>query len=123
MPFEFGDIVLVAFPFTSQDASKKRPAVIVSSRAYNSSKPDVVVMAVTSQLRPTSTLGDVRIGDWQAAGLIKPSAIKSVFARLSSRSLSADLAHWAPPTRLRSENRSAKRPDDFDGRNRRSGGI
>jgi mRNA interferase MazF len=69
MPFEFGDIVLVAFPFTSQDASKKRPAVIVSSRAYNSSKPDVVVMAVTSQLRPTSTLGDVRIGYWQAAGL------------------------------------------------------
>jgi mRNA interferase MazF len=80
MPFEFGDIVLVAFPFTSQDASKKRPAVIVSSRAYNSSRPDVVVMAVTSQLRPTLTLGDVRIGDWQAAGLIKPSAIKSVFA-------------------------------------------
>ncbi len=51
MPFEFGDIVLVPFPFTSQTASKKRPAVVVSSRAYNAAKPDVVLMAVTSQLR------------------------------------------------------------------------
>jgi mRNA interferase MazF len=30
-PLEFGDVVLVPFPFTSQAASKKRPAVIVSS--------------------------------------------------------------------------------------------
>ncbi len=35
MPFEFGDVVLVPFPFTSQTVSKKRPAVIVSSRVYN----------------------------------------------------------------------------------------
>jgi hypothetical protein len=34
MPFEFGDGVLVPFPFTSQRASqKKRPAVIASNRA------------------------------------------------------------------------------------------
>lgn len=33
MPFEFGDIVLVRFPFTNQTAANKRPAVIVSSRA------------------------------------------------------------------------------------------
>lgn len=50
MPFEFGDVVLVPFPFTSQAASKKRPAVIVSNRDYNAAKPDVVVMAATSQL-------------------------------------------------------------------------
>jgi mRNA interferase MazF len=35
MPFDFGDVVLVPFPFTSHQASKKRPAVVVSSRAYN----------------------------------------------------------------------------------------
>jgi mRNA interferase MazF len=51
MCFEFGDVVLVPFAFTSQTASKRRPAVIVSSRAYNDAKLDVVVMAITSQLR------------------------------------------------------------------------
>ena len=34
MPFEFGDVILVPFPFTSQTAFKKRPAVVVSSRTY-----------------------------------------------------------------------------------------
>jgi mRNA interferase MazF len=82
MPFEFGDIVLLPFPFTNQAASKKRPAVVVSNRTYNVAKPDVVVMAVTSQLRPAPELGEVWIGQWQAAGLLKPSAVKPVFATL-----------------------------------------
>ena len=82
MPYNFGDVVLVPFPFTSQSASKKRPAVIVSTHAYNSEKPDVVVMAVTSQLRSASDLGEIRVEKWQEAGLLKPSAIKPVFATL-----------------------------------------
>jgi mRNA interferase MazF len=82
MSFEFGDVVLVPFPFTSQAASKKRPAVVVSTRAYNIAKPDVVVMAITSQLRPSPQFGEVWIAQWQAAGLLKPSAIKPVFATL-----------------------------------------
>jgi mRNA interferase MazF len=82
MSFEFGDVVLVPFPFTSQTASKKRPAIVVSSRAYNAAKPDVVVMAVTSQLRASATLGEVWVQDWKGAGLLKPSAIKPVFATL-----------------------------------------
>lgn len=82
MPFEFGDVVLVTFPFTDQTASKRRPAVIVSSFAYNQAKPDVVVLAITSQFRPSPSLGEVWIGQWEAAGLLKPSAIKPVFATL-----------------------------------------
>jgi mRNA interferase MazF len=82
MPYDFGDIVLVPFPFTSQAASKKRPAVVVSNPAYNASKPDIVVMAVTSQLRASALLGEVWLQDWQAARLLKPSAIKPVFATL-----------------------------------------
>ena len=80
--FGFGDIVLVPFPFTNQSATKQRPAVVVSNTAYNNSKPDIVLMAVTSQFRPSPTLGEVWLTDWQGAGLLKPSAIKPVFATI-----------------------------------------
>jgi len=78
----FGDVVLVPFPFTNQAAAKQRPAVVVSGRAYNLARPDVVVMAVTSQFRATPGLGEVWLAAWQAAGLIKPSVIKPVIATL-----------------------------------------
>ncbi len=52
MSLRFGDIVLVPFPFSDQTAIKRRPAVVISSPAYNLARPDVVIMAITSQLRP-----------------------------------------------------------------------
>ena len=82
MPYEFGDIVLVPFPFTSQAASKQRPAVVVSRRDYNAQRPDVVLMAVTSQLRPIEGRADTALPHWQHAGLLKPSVVKPVFATL-----------------------------------------
>ncbi len=87
MPFDFGDVVLVPFPFTSQRASKKRPAVVVNNRSYCTARPDLVVMAVTSQLRLNPGLGETSISHWQAAGLLKPSVIKPVFATLEQRLL------------------------------------
>ncbi|WP_298374944.1 type II toxin-antitoxin system PemK/MazF family toxin [Azospirillum sp.] len=82
MTFDFGDVALVPFPFTNQAASKKRPAVVVSNAAYNRAKPDVVVMPITSQLRPIPGLHELWIDRWQDAGLLKPSAVKPVFATL-----------------------------------------
>ena len=93
MPYDFGDVVLVPFPFTSQAASKKRPAVVVSSHTYNASKPDIVVMAVTSQLRASALLGEVWLQGWQAARLLKPSAIKPVFATLEQVMVIRQLGH------------------------------
>ena len=42
-------------------------------------------MAITSQLRPNPGLGDAWIDHWQAAGLLKPSVVKPVFATLERR--------------------------------------
>ena len=41
--FEFGDVLLVPFPFTDQRTTKRRPAVVVSSAVYNRDKPDLIV--------------------------------------------------------------------------------
>jgi mRNA interferase MazF len=85
MPFDFGDIVLVPFPFTSQRASKKRPAVVVRNRANSTARPDLIIMAITSQLQPDPRLGETWIGDWRAAGLLKPPVVKPVLATLEQR--------------------------------------
>ena len=84
--YSFGDVVLVPFPFTDQTASKKRPAVVVSADAYHQRRPDVIVMAVTSQiLRPAGALGEVLISDWQGAGLPKASLIKPVLTTIEQQ--------------------------------------
>jgi len=80
--YEFGDVVLVPFPFTDQTTSKKRPAVIVSSNRYNQLRPDVILIAVTSQLSSQTQIGDIIVSNWSSAGLIKPSAIKPVLTTL-----------------------------------------
>jgi mRNA-degrading endonuclease toxin of MazEF toxin-antitoxin module len=49
--YNFGDVILVPFPFTDQSQSKQRPAVVVSSARYNNERPDLVLMAITSQVR------------------------------------------------------------------------
>ena len=80
--YSFGDVVLVPFPFTDQSGTKKRPAVIVSSSDYNANRRDLIIMAITSQIRQPSGFGEALVADWQAAGLIKPSLLKPVFTTI-----------------------------------------
>ncbi len=81
-PLTFGDVILVPFPFTNQAASKRRPAVVISAADYGSRQGDVVIMAITSQLKGNAGFGEHLVQDWQAAGLLKPSAIKPVIAMI-----------------------------------------
>jgi len=80
--FSFGDVVLVPFPFTDQSGSKKRPAVVVSSSSYNASRRDIVIMAITSQVRQPLAFSEAMVANWQAAGLIKTSVFKPVFTTI-----------------------------------------
>jgi mRNA interferase MazF len=76
--FEFGDVVLVRFPFTDQTSTKQRPAVVVSSVAYHRERPDVILMAITSQIRTSTGIGEALIEDWKDAALLKASVIKPI---------------------------------------------
>lgn len=62
--YAFGDVILVPFPFTNQLGVKQRPAVIVSSSAYQAAKPDVLILAITSQVRMPLSFGEALIRDW-----------------------------------------------------------
>ena len=101
--YNFGDVILVPFPFTDQSQAKQRPAVVVSSARYNTERPDLILMAITAwsgcARRPPSAKPRI-VQHWQAAKLLKPSAIKPVFTTLDKRLVRKSLG------RLR-----ARRPD------------
>ena len=83
--YEFGDVVLVPFPFTDQSTTKQRPAVVVSSARYHAERPDLILMAVTSMQRESPPVGELSVRGWQAAGLLKPSAIKPILTTIEKR--------------------------------------
>ena len=69
--YDFGDV-----------ATKKRPAVIISHPSYQQSRPDIILMAITSQIRQPLSIGDAILQDWRAAGLAKPSVLKPLIATI-----------------------------------------
>jgi mRNA interferase MazF len=83
--YRFGDIVLVPFPFTDQSAIKKRPAVVVSSDSYGIHRPDVVLMAITSQIGPRVAFGETNITEWKKAGLLKPGIVKPILTTVERK--------------------------------------
>jgi mRNA interferase MazF len=94
--YSFGDVVLVAFPFTDQSASKKRPAVVVSSDAYNARRPDIVLMAITSQLGPRLAFGESSVTEWKKAGLIKPGIVKPILTTIEKKLVLKRLGRLPP---------------------------
>ena len=77
---EAGDIVLVRYPFTDLTTDKKRPAVVLSPRAYGDRFGDVVLMPLTSRIEQEPSLA---LAQWKASGLLKPTWVKPVIGTLS----------------------------------------
>lgn len=66
----FGDIVLLKFPFTDSNTLKKRPALIIND--YNDG--DIIVCRITSRIYKTSF--DIYIDNWEKSGLKLPSVVR-----------------------------------------------
>lgn len=101
--YDFGDVTLVGFPFTNLQATKKRPAVIISRRSYQQSRPDVILMAITSQIRSELATGEAILKDWQVAGLVKPSILKPLIATLEKDRIIKVLGRLSETDRKRLE--------------------
>jgi mRNA interferase MazF len=91
-----GDVVLVPFPFSDQTTAKKRPAVIISSDTYNDASQDVVIMAITGHTRGHIGVGECLIENWQGAGLLKSSAVKSAISTIEKRLVLKKLGSLSP---------------------------
>jgi mRNA interferase MazF len=76
--YKRGEVVLVPFPFTDLGSAKQRPALVISADAFNSTRDDVLLAAITSQV-PTTLAADefmIPAGELAACGLPKPSILR-----------------------------------------------
>lgn len=62
------DVVAVPFPFTDRDATKRRPALVISNEKFNAQHQQVVLAMITST---TDNIwpSDVSLDNWHEAGL------------------------------------------------------
>lgn len=95
--YTFGEVILVPFPFTNQAGGKKRPAVIISSAAYHASRPDLLILAITSQTHTATDFASFAITNWQAAGLLKPSIAKPVLTTIEQTLVIRSMGHLSTP--------------------------
>lgn len=70
--FEAGDVVVVPFPFIDSALAKRRPAVVLSSTAFQKENHAVICGMITSLPTQTNWRGDVVLKFWNKAGLKKP---------------------------------------------------
>jgi mRNA interferase MazF len=92
--FSRGDIVLVSFVFSDESRAKLRPALVISSGAYHASRQEVIVAAITSNVR-RRLLGDHPIDQWRAAGLLFPSVVTGIFRTIKQTAINRRLGALA----------------------------
>jgi mRNA interferase MazF len=80
-----GDVVTVDFPGAL--GVKRRPAVVVSTHTYHTTRPDVVLGLLTSQTAGATGPTDYILQDWSAAGLHSSSAFRVFLATLPASSV------------------------------------
>jgi mRNA interferase MazF len=73
-----GDVLLVPFPFTDLSSTKQRPALVVSADVFNSTRDDILVTAITSQIPPNLAADEFMIpaSELILCGLPKPSIVR-----------------------------------------------
>ena len=79
--YKRGAVVLLPFPYTDQSGSKRRPALILSTNAYNARRADIIVAPITGNIS-TGQADDTPLVDWAAAGLFKPSIVKGILGTI-----------------------------------------
>jgi mRNA interferase MazF len=92
--YKRGDVVLVGFVFSDESGKKLRPALVISSAAYNRGRKEVAVAAITSNVR-RRLFGDHLIGDWKGAGLLFPSVATGILRTVTREMLDRKLGVMA----------------------------
>ena len=102
-----GDVVLVGFVFSDESGRKLRPAIVISSAAYNRARQEVIVAAVTSNTK-RRLFGDYLIANWKEAGLLFPSVATAILRTIKRAMIEKKLGS-IPKTDLETFDRELRR--------------
>lgn len=69
------DVVVVPFPFSDLPKSKRRKALVISSREFNQNNGSSILLMITSALKST-WLNDVEVSGLPEAGLNKNCVVR-----------------------------------------------
>ena len=83
---EAGDVVLVPIPFVDLPVARRRPAVVISGRAFNEAEHQSVLAMVTTAAA-SSWASDTPLTDLPAAGLVAPCVVRLKIFTLENRLL------------------------------------
>jgi len=72
---DFGDVIIVPFPFVERPINKRRPALVLTSEAFNDSNGQSVLLMITTGAGSTWP-SDIEIGDRRSAGLLHRCLIR-----------------------------------------------
>ena len=96
MTFDRFAVVRVPFPFSDRNATKNRPAVVLSDAdAFNTPSGHSVMAMVTSESNPPWPL-DCVVTDLAAAGLPAPSRVRFKLFTLDHRLVKGELGKLSP---------------------------
>ena len=96
MTFERYDVVVVPFPFTDRDATKRRPALVLSvADAFNSPTGQLVLAMITTATQ-SNWAHDVALTDPSAAGLTASSTVRWKLFTLDERLILRRVGRLSP---------------------------
>lgn len=87
------DVVVVPFPFTDRNAAKRRPALVLSSAAFNTNGH--VVLAMITTAAKATWPSDYRIAKVVDAGLHESCVVRCNLFTLDSRLVLRKIGHLA----------------------------
>lgn len=94
--YQHGDALFAEITFSGSIGKKNRPVVVLSVPAFHQAGTKLIVAALTSNLTQPFRPGDTLVGDWQAAGLARPSAMRGLVITVDQNEIIRFLGKLSP---------------------------
>ena len=94
-----GDIVVLPFPFTDKNSTKRRPALVISSQKFNDDNNQSVFAMITTA-KQSSWISDTPIKNSETTGLTANSVVRMKLFTLENQFIFRQIGHLSSDDHL-----------------------